>query len=155
MKHLLTKCICAVLFTLITATGFTQIQNAHKVKPALFAKLPGTIKCTAAELNKFFAVAQGQSANVAFDNTLKTNGVITSNLAKFKNLQSLAIKLPEYNNAIFALSKINDENNNIIYSGRIINQMNSDAYELKKISADQYQLVKINLDDILQDCGHL
>ena len=155
MKHLLTKCICAVLFTLITATGFTQIQNAHKVKPALFAKLPATIKCSAAELNKFFAVAQGQSANVAFDNTLKTNGVITSNLAKYKNLQSLAIKLPEYNNATFALSKIIDESNNVIYSGRIINQLNSDAYELKKINADQYQLVKINLDDILQDCGHL
>ena len=106
-------------------------------------------------MGQFFAVAQGQSANLAFDNTLKTNGVITSNLAKYKNLQSLAIKLPEYNNATFALSKIIDEDNNTIYSGRIINQMNSDAYELKKISADQYQLVKINLDDILQDCGHL
>jgi hypothetical protein len=152
MKHLLAKTFCAVLLTLIAATGFTQ--NMRTIKPVLFAKLPGTIKCTSAELNKFFAVAQGKSTSFSFDNTFKTNGIIVSNLVKYQNLQSLAIKLPEFNNAIFSLSKRIDDNKNIIYTGRIINQQNADAYQLKKIDGNNYQLVKINLEDILQDCAH-
>ncbi|MGG9970378.1 hypothetical protein ACQ33O_01185 [Ferruginibacter sp. SUN002] len=152
MKHLLTKSLCAVLFTLMTVAGFSQ--NLQTKKPALFGKLPGTIKCTAAELSKYFAVVQGQSTDLSFDNSFKAKGVVANKVVKFQNLETLTIKLPEFNNAIFGLSKRLDENKNIVYSGRIINPANSDAFELKKIDANNYQLVKINLEDILQDCAH-
>ncbi|MES2429808.1 MAG: hypothetical protein V4556_02660 [Bacteroidota bacterium] len=151
MKILLLKIACALLFLFLTVAGFAQKTN-NIVKQPLFSKFPSTINCTVAELSKFFAVAQGQSANVSFDNTFKANGVIASNVVKYNNLHSLAIKLPEFNNAIFALSKRIDENNNVIYTGRIINQLSADAYELKKIDDTKYQLIKINLETILPTC---
>ncbi len=144
---------CLVLLSLTAVTGFAQ--QAKVVKPTLFSKLPGTINCTAAELSKYFAVAQGQSTKLSLGNTFKANGLVASNLVKYKNLQSLAIKLPEFNNAVFSLSKRIDEKNNAIYTGRIINQLNADAYELKRVEGDKYQLVKINLETILPDCSHM
>ncbi|UEG50329.1 hypothetical protein LK994_02420 [Ferruginibacter lapsinanis] len=152
MKHLLTKITCAVLLTLIAVTGYTQ-QNVRPVKQALFTKQPSTINCTADELSKFFAVAQGADATVSFSNTFKTKGIVAGNTVKYKNLQSLAIKLPEFNNAIFSLSKRIDKNNNVVYTGRIINQANADAYLLKQIDANKYQLIKTDLETILPTCA--
>lgn len=152
MKYLLTKITCAVLLTLIAVTGYTQ-QNTRPVKPAMFSKQPSTINCTALELSKFFAVAQGENASLSFDNTFKTKGVVASNLVKYKNLQSLAIKLPEFNNAMFSLSKRIDENNNVVYTGRIINQLSADAYILKRVDANKYQLIKTDLETILPTCA--
>jgi hypothetical protein len=139
------------VFNLLTTTGFSQIKlNAQ---PQLFANYASKINCTAIELNSFFTTTEGEEIRIIFQNSLNCKGIVKSNVLKYKNFQALTIKLPEFNNAVFALSKRLDGNNNIIYCGRIINQQNEDGYELKHLDENNYQLIKFNFADILQLCA--
>ena len=54
---------------------------------------------------------------------------------------------------MFSLSKRIDENNNVVYTGRIINQLSADAYILKRVDANKYQLIKTDLETILPTCA--
>ena len=128
-------------------------QNTSHGKPNLFTDYPATINCTVAELSNLFSGTPGQNANVTFGNSFKSMGVVKTKGSKHNNLQTVAIRLPEFNDAVFALSKRTDENNKIGYGGRIINRNNGDGYELKKLDDDSYHLIKFKLENILPDCN--
>ena len=110
---LLTNTVLAALLSLLAVTGFAQKISA--AKPTLFASYPSSISCKENELNETFKASKGQNVTLNFSGSPVFSGEVVTNIIKSKNLQYLAIRLPELNNAILALSKRIDENNNTIY----------------------------------------
>ena len=151
MKHP-TLFIIIVLVTFFSVTAFSQ--NTNGTKPQLFNSFPSKINCTEAELSKAFAVAVNQNINVAFSDNFLIDGTVTSNIVKYNNLQTVVIKSPLFADAIFVLSKITNRDNSINYVGRIINRKYFDGYELRKDNFNNYQLIKIETDRVMQDCSH-
>ncbi|UEG49508.1 hypothetical protein LK994_12775 [Ferruginibacter lapsinanis] len=152
MKNLL-QILVHLFFFMFIATLSVVAQKKMIILPAVFNSYPSIINCTSAELNNFFSIQKGGDVNISFNNLLRSKGSVISNQKKYINLQTIVVRLPEFNNAVFSLSKRIDKNRNVIYSGRIINQLNSDGYELKHNSDNSYQFTKFALADILSDCN--
>ncbi len=142
-----------VLFIFLTVTCVAQSNRSVKVP--LFKAMPKEISCTSLDLNKFFGLAKGQQRIQTSISQLNINGTVINNTVKYSNLHSMTIKLSEYNDAILSISKRIDENNKPVFTAHIFQQNSSDGYELKKTGENNYQFVKINVDDILPTCAEL
>ena len=139
-----------MLFTLLSATGFSQ--NTTGAKPKLFASYPDRINCTVTELGKAFSAATDQNINLTFSDNFQFNGTVASNVVKYVNLQTAVIRSASFSNAIFVLSKITNADGSTNYVGHIINNRYYDGYDLKKDAYGNYQLLKIETGAVLQDC---
>jgi hypothetical protein len=103
-------------------------------------------------LNSLFTAQQGQLVDIDLESNFKIKGPVTSNLIKYQRLQTVVIKLQAFNNILFSLSKRQDEDNNTVFVGHILNNSYADGYELKRNSSKQYQLIKIETEKLLQPC---
>jgi hypothetical protein len=103
-------------------------------------------------LSKVFANTTSQNLQLSFSDNFLCNSTVISSEVKYANLTTVIMKLPEFNEALFVLSKITGTDG-VSYVGRIINEKNSDGYELKKDQNNNYQLVKIETDKVLQVCS--
>lgn len=141
-----------LLFILNSVTGFSQATA--DLKPKLFSNFPEKITFSELELSKVFNAAVDQNISLHFSDNFLFTGKVTSKVVKYSNLQTAVIKSPAFSDAIFALSKIINADNSISYIGRIINKKYFDGYELKKDAYNNYQLIKIETDKVIQDCSH-
>jgi hypothetical protein len=151
MKHFASTTML-LLFTFVTATGFSQLA-ASNPRPKLFAAYPESIDCSVSELARIFTIAQGQPATISFAGSFAFGGAVSSNVVKFSNLQTVVIKSPAFSNAIFHVSKRITADNSIVYVGRIINEAFSDGYELKRDATGNYHLLKIETEKVMPDCN--
>ncbi|MEI7471251.1 MAG: hypothetical protein WCJ85_03265 [Chitinophagaceae bacterium] len=145
--------VCAFAF-LLTALNTSSQAQPISTKPSLFNNFAAVINCSSTELARAFTIAQGQNINLALSTNFSFPGTVSSNLVKYSNLQSLVIKSPFFNNAIFSLSKRTNDDNTITYVGRIIHFDYSDMYELKQDATGNYQLIKIETERVVQTCAH-
>lgn len=141
----------SLLLSFILTTGFCQSNP----KPKQFSSFPEIINCSEQELSKVFTTSPGQSISLAFSNNFTFGGTVTSNMAKYANLQSAVIVSPDYSNTVFGVSKITNADGSISYVGRIINKNYFDGFEMKKNAAGNYQLKKIETDRVIHDCAQL
>jgi hypothetical protein len=141
----------AVSFCLCTVKGFSQKE--HSGKPLMFSNYPPIINCTEDQLNNIFSYGLGDHVNIALPANLTLSGPVTSNIVKFSNLQTVVIKLPSFNNILFALSKRLDENNKPVYVGHLFNKDYADGYELRRTNGGNYQFVKIETEKLLPTCN--
>ncbi|MEO6491136.1 MAG: hypothetical protein ABIO04_14435 [Ferruginibacter sp.] len=145
----LNKVALALLFCLTATAGFTQ----HSSKPALFGNYPPIINCSAFEFNNALAAAEGQHVVLFFSDNFKFSGTVISNVVKYSNLQSITIKSDQMENTIFHLSRQQLDGDNVSFVGRIISPNANDGYEIKKDTAGNYKLEKIEASKILQECN--
>ncbi|MBL0145547.1 MAG: hypothetical protein IPP48_07100 [Chitinophagaceae bacterium] len=140
-----------MLSIFITITSFSQSGPA--AKPTLFNNFPASIACNEPELERIFSITEGQQIAVVFQNGFTVNGTVTTNIVRYSNLQSVVIKSPQFDNAVFSISKVTNTDRSITYTGRIINQNYFDGYELKKDASGNYTLSKIETDKTLHTCN--
>ena len=152
MKHLAPYAMLLFL-SFCFITGFSQ--NGNIPKPKQFDDFPDIINCSETELNSIFNSLPGQNISLSFSGNFLFSGNVTSNVVKYSNLQTAVIKSPVFNNTIFSVSKIINKDNSVSYLGRIINKNYFDGYELKRNTAGNYQLIKIETDRVIQDCRQL
>lgn len=152
MKRPLTAVL--LLFLLFNSSSVFS-QNNNTPRPKQFSNFPNIINCSEAEISRIFSSVAGQNINLSFSDNFSFSGNVTSNLVKYSNLQSVIIKSPTFDNAIFSISKITNADNSISYTGRIINLNYADGYELKKNAAGDYRLIKIETGQVIQDCRQL
>lgn len=152
MKHFAPYAMLLLLL-FISLTGLSQNNNTPK--PKQFSNFPDIINCTESELSNIFSSSVGQNINLSFSDNFSFAGSVTSNVVKYSNLQTAIVKSPAFNNTIFSVSKIINKDNSISYLGRIINKEYFDGYELKRNTAGNYQLVKMETDQVIQDCRQL
>ena len=149
MKNLTT----AVILLLITTCNFAFAQKSENSSKEIFAKFPVKINISQNLLSTTMNAKSGESVAVSFNQDFIFNGVVLSNEKVFNNLQTVIIKSPAFDNALFQLSKITNPTQTESYVGRIINVEASDAYLIAKDESNNYLLEKIELKSILQDCS--
>jgi len=148
------KTITATVFALLLTAGTTSVFAQKKEKsPSIFAAFPGGIEISVNTLKNTILAKPGQTVSIRFNEKFVFTGKVMSNELKYSELQSMIIKSDVYPNTLFQLSRINT-NNSIKYVGRIIDNDALEVFEIKNYMADNYQLEKINLDRILQDCSY-
>lgn len=151
MKHCVPYTLM-LLFILLSAS--VKSQNTNGVKPKIFNNFPEKINCSQAELDKAFLATANQNIRLSFSDNFLFEGIVTSNVVKYSNLQTVVIQSLVYDNAVFVISKITNTDNTLEYVGRIINQKYFDGYQLKKDAAGNYQFIKIETSRVIQDCAH-
>lgn len=139
----------SVLLFFITITGFSQSTGA---KPKQFNSFPNTINCSEDELSKVFDASPGQDISLAFSDNFIFSGSVKSNLVKYSNLQTAIVVSPYYSNTILSISKITNPDGRTSYSGRIINKNYFDGFKLKRNASGNYQLIKMETDQVMPDC---
>jgi hypothetical protein len=147
MKRLLPLTAAMLLF-IITAAA----QNSAGSKPSLFSNFPDKINCTNAEFEKAFSGTVNGEVSLLFSSNFLFNGVVISNVTKYTNMQSVTVKLKDFADAIFTVTKITMPGGAAEYRGRIVNIKYADGYELRKDALGSYQLIKFETDKMLQDC---
>ena len=125
------------LALLLMLTVSVSAQKKMLPKSSLFATYPRTI---------------GKEINFSFNDLMRSNGTIIKKVVKYNSLEIVVVRLKEFNDALFSLSRYKNEKKIMVYSGRIINLLNDDGYELKYFDNKTYQLVKFSLANILPDC---
>lgn len=150
MKHF-TKLVFAALFTFFAYGSIAQ--KPASPKPLLFNNYPAIINCTEAQLSSLFSADKGQQVNLVLPGNLNLKGTIKNKIAKYNNLQTVAMQLPAFNNILFSVTKRVDASNNTIYIGHLFNGSYADGYELKRNAGNTYQLIKIETEKLLPTCN--
>lgn len=150
MKNLTTT-LCMVLLSLLAVTSFAQIKPA--VKPAMFSRLPASIRMSKFSLSSFFLASTGENIQLSLDNDIVLSGAVINKFNPYVNLQTIVIKLDAFDNSLLSLSKQTDKLNNITYVGKIINPLSADGFELIRNAEGDYELNKIEIEKIFVSCN--
>jgi poly-D-alanine transfer protein DltD len=143
----------AIALLLVITSTTAQAQNTAIKKTTVFNNFPAKISCATNELNRAFATTLHQNINLSFSDNFSFKGEVISNVQRYDNLQTTVIKSSEFSDMVFVLSKITNKDNSVTYVGHMINRKYTDGFELKKDTQNNYQLVKIETEKILQDCS--
>ena len=150
MKH----CTQLVLAALCLLASFsTQAQKKSSARPSLFTNFPAVINCTEQQLASLFTFNNDTEVTLLLPNGLTLKGPVKWWAKKFSNLQTVSIKLTEFNNILFSVTRRYDANNNFVYVAHLFNTDYADGYELQHKEGSNYQLVKMDTDKIIQICS--
>lgn len=141
-----------LLFTLNSFLGFSQ--ETTSIKKEIFSTQPNTVSIHQELFSELMNAKAGNLISVTFSENFIFKGIVLSNQAVNNTQQTLLIKSVEFGNAIFQLSKIVLTDKSESYVGRIISTDAEDGYMISKNISNNYQLNKIELKNILQDCSY-
>jgi hypothetical protein len=135
------------------ASFSTQAQKKSSAKPSLFKDYPAVINCTEAQLASLFTFDNNVEVTIMFPNGLTLKGPVKWWAKKYSSLQTVSIKLTEFNNILFSVTRRYDAANNFVYVAHLFNTEYADGYELQHKEGSNYQLVKMDTDKIIQICS--
>jgi hypothetical protein len=150
MKHAATLVsgLCCLLF------GFNSIAQQTIKKPSAFNDFPKIVYCPASTIASLFSIAQGQPARIQFSENQALEGKIINKISKYNNtLQTLVIQIPAFGNSILSISKRKEKDNSDVFIGHLYNNNFADGFQLNPGKNNQYELVKIATDQVLQPCN--
>ncbi len=150
MKHC-TQLVLALLCMLASVSS--PAQKRSSAKPFLFKEYPNTISCTEQQLASLFTYGNNDEVTLLLPNGLALKGPVRWYARKYSNLQTVSIKLTEFNNTLFSVSRRFDAANNFIYVAHLFNPDFADGYELEHKEGSNYQLVKMDTNKIIQICS--
>lgn len=151
MKHPIRNVL--VLLCILTAS-ITKAQNPTGTKPSLFNNYPAAINCAEQQISSVFNTGVDQNVSLSFSDNFTFSGKVISNVVKYNNLQTAVIQSSTFSDAIFVVSKLLNADRSTSYIGRIVNKKYVDGYELRKDASNNYQLIKIETDKVIEDCSH-
>jgi hypothetical protein len=122
-----------LLFTAFTSQGQVEPPVNQKIpdKPSLFASLPDSFECSTYQLEKIFAGTPPQKISIRLNAIFEIDGIVAEKFERSNHLTSINIKLNNYEDALFNVSRIEDKDG-ISYIGRIVSIKHSDLLVLKK-----------------------
>jgi hypothetical protein len=110
-------------------------------KPLLFADLPSTFNVSQPTIEKIFAGSASGNIKLNIDNSKTIEGVIVERLQRSPAVTTVNIKFPQYQQALFTLSRITSAGNPAVYTGRVVHISYGDALILKQ-EPDRIYFVK-------------
>jgi hypothetical protein len=154
-------CLLFVLFAFIS-NGQTEkipLNEPDYNKPKIFGDLPDSIEVDAATISGLFNLAKGATIAPSFSNrsttanfqlrgevVSKSDNTPTNGLARSAGhgaINSMILKLTDYNGANFTISKITNPDGTVQYKGRIINFKSGDLFVLQNVNG---KLVMVKKD---------
>lgn len=147
MKSLSLTLCCCILYVLAYS------QPIANQRPTLFDQLPASIHCTGDQLQSILQATTGSYIDFALAPSFSIKGIVASNRVKYQQLQTVAIRLSAYQNIVLSISSRRNEQNEVIYTGRIISPNYADGFEIRRIKGNDYQLVKIETEQVMPTCA--
>ena len=141
------KTLLAVLFSVATIASFAQIQDR---RPKKYASLPELINIDKSIFGNVLDAPEGKEISLRLSDQFTFTGTVISNFTKYKKLHTVMVRSAENASSILQITLINSDNN-ISYSGRIINSNAADGYEIKNNNGS-YSLQKFETLKILDPC---
>lgn len=148
MKSILSALLVMCCMSMVSSAQ-AQATQRHK----LFDQQPDQISLNIQTLEQVMNAREGQQTTVQFSPAFAFTGTVISNEQKYHNLQTVLIKSPMFDQALFSLSRISTEDGLVQYSGRILHAQAEDGYMLKKTNQQDYRLTKINTVSVLEECS--
>ena len=134
MKNLYSAGLLGVLlFTAFASQSQVEPRVNQQIpdKASLFASLPDSFECNTNQLEKIFAGTPPQKISVRLNAIFEIDGVVAEKFERSNHLTTINIKLNNYADALFNVSRIEDKDG-ISYIGRIVSIKHSDLLVLKK-----------------------
>jgi len=147
------KSILSALLVICCISMASPAQAQPAQRQNLFDQQPEQISLNIQTLEQVMNAREGQETTVHFSPGFIFTGIVISNEQKYHNLQTVLIKSPMFDQALFSLSRINTEDGLVQYSGRILHAQAGDGFLLKKSNQQDYRLTKINTVSVLEDCS--
>ena len=144
-KH--SKIFLALLFSVTAVTSFAQMTDKRQ---RLYSSLPESIDI---DKNIFINVLDepvGKEVSLLLSTGFIFKGTVLSNFTKYNTIHTVMVRSAENPESIFQVTVIQSENN-ISYTGRIINKNAADGYEIKNNNG-AYSLRKFESLNILDPC---
>jgi len=150
MKHNATLLLglCSLLI------GFNSIAQSGSTKPSAFTSFPKITYCPASAIANLFSLAPGQPAKIQFGENQILEGKIINKISKYNNtLQTVVIQIPAFANSILSISKRTEQDKSEVFIGHLYNNSFADGFQLKPGKNNQYELIKITAEQVLQPCS--
>ena len=141
------KTLLAVLLSASSLASFAQMNDR---RPQLYSSRPQSINIDKNIFANVLDATEGKEISVRLSDNFTFNGTVISNLKKYNKLHTVMVRSNENATSILQITLIN-ENNNISYTGRIINSNAADGYEIKNNNG-AYSLQKFETLKILDPC---
>ena len=141
------KTLLAVLFSVASIASFAQIHDARAKK---YASLPESINIDKSIFGNVLDAHEGKEISLRLSDQFTFTGTVISNFTKYNKLHTVMVRSTENATSILQITLI-DSDNNISYSGRIINSNAADGYEIKNNNGS-YSLQKFETLKILDPC---
>ncbi len=131
--------LAALLFTAFTLHAQVEPPLNQQVpdNPSLFSSLPDKFECSVAQLEKFFSLSPPQRVSLKLNPIFNVDGVISEKFERSNHLTSINIRLTNYSDALFNISRIVDSEG-VRYTGRIASVGHGDLLILKKENERYY-----------------
>jgi hypothetical protein len=156
MKNTSTLVLCTI-FSCITILSQAQdksipLNEPNLNKPKLFQNLPEKITVEVSSLESLFTIELGHSVNTKLGSFQLLGDVLSKSSANDIGTQNntVIVNLSNYPGANLTLSKINNSDGTIGYTGRIISFQHGDLFELQNQNGS-WVLVKRNFYDLINE----
>ena len=138
------KTLLAVLLSASSIASFAQMNDR---RPQLYSSRAQSINIDKNIFGNVLDAAEGKEISVRLSDDFTFNGTVISNLKRYNNnLHTVMVRSNENATSILQITLI-QENNNISYTGRIINSNAADGYEIKNnngiYSLQKFETLKI------------
>ena len=117
-------------------------------KPLLFADLPSSFTISQPTLEKIFAGSASGNIKLNIDNSRTIEGVIVERFQRSAAVTTVNIKLPQYQQALFTISRIISAGNPAVYAGRVIHISYGDVLLLRQ-EPDRLYFIKEKQSQLL------
>ena len=141
------KTLLAVLLSVSSVASFAQMNDK---RPQLYSSRPQSINIDKNIFGNVLDATEGKEISIQLSPDFTFSGTVISNQKKYNNLHTVMVRSNENATSILQITLI-QENNDISYSGRIINSNAADGYEIKNNNG-AYSLQKFETLKILDPC---
>lgn len=153
MKIIKACTICVLFFFCVLHTAQAQlasppISEPDYNKPKLFNDLPDSLLLNMQELDGLFAKPLNSSIHFSLTQKVQFHGTVVSKSDEtLQNFQSIVLKSSNRLGAVFTLTRMLTEANEIEYTGTILSRKHGDAFELIG-TEKKYYLIKKSYYDL-------
>lgn len=137
----------AVFLSLACTAAIAQTKDD---RPKLYASLSETIQIDKNIFANVLDATEGKDISVRMSEGFTFSGTVISNFTKYNNLHTVMVRSNENTGSVLQITLIK-EDNNISYSGRILNNNAADGFEIKNKNGEYY-LQKFETIKILEPC---
>jgi hypothetical protein len=140
MKNLVKAITLCLLASISFCTARSQASR-------LFNDIPDSLLLSEQQIGSLFNLTAGSPVDLAVTDNFHLKGTIKSSIQKYENLKSLIIESSNYKGAMISLARRTEDDNSIVYVGRILSSKHDDGFELRKNESGQYYFRKIEVNN--------
>jgi hypothetical protein len=141
------------LLTVLFCCCFGAAHAQQKTQPStyLFTHLPSEIAVTEAQLAQLFASVPGEATLLEVPGAIRLQGTVVNKYNRYKLLETVVLKLPQYDDILLAVSRRKDAAKGTVYIGHLYSNRHADGYTIRATGSG-YLMKKISTDAIIQPC---